>query len=95
MKGIILDRIKDSALYAGTLTMINTVALAALWWHIPGKTVLFSVILVDVALTIIIYALLWGIERIAVRACGVKRTTRRGYVSRDVVKAVSREEKAK
>lgn len=90
MTDITLDRIKDAALYAGCVTLLTVFITAALWWHVPGKVVICMAALADVTLTFVIYAVLWTIEMVLINAIRIKKTTRRGYIARDVVRIIAR-----
>lgn len=90
MTDITFDRLKDAALYAGCVTITALFVTAALWWHIPGKVVICMAALADVTLTFTVYAVLYTIERVLINAMKIKKTTRRGYIARDVVCSVAR-----
>lgn len=90
MKSIALDRLKDSAVYALGLTMLTVFVTAAFWWHVPSKIVICTAALADVTLTFAVYALLYTIERVLINAIRIKKTTRRGYIARDVVRIIAR-----
>lgn len=90
MTDITFDRLKDAALYAVCITIMTVFITAALWWHVPGKVVFCTAILADVTLTLVIYAVLWTIELVLINAIRIKKTTRRGYIARDVVRIIAR-----
>lgn len=85
-----LDRLKDAALYAVCVTLGVLLLTAGAWWYVPGKIVFCTAVICDATMTMVIYAVLYMIERVLIKAAEIKRAARRGYVPRDAVCEIAR-----
>lgn len=80
-----LDRLKDAALYALCLTLGVLLLTAGAWWYVPGKIVFCTAVICYSVMTMVIYAVLYMIERVLIKARFIKRAARCRYLTRSAV----------